>query len=588
MPKWIEYVLKKKPADEDMLMLEDAESKSNKRVSFSGIADWLIEKMKKNNLISGALRFKGSSSYAALPGKGAAENDYYYCTDGDGTHGPGYYAWNGSSWIWIGNNDKGIDKSLKVEGAAAEAAATGEAIASLKEDLDVLGGKYVGQKISFEDGIYINTETRKIQTQDYFSLSYPIKVLSGTSVTVITYCNSTLGTGLMDSEGNIRDVAQITTETTQALYSKTIDIPDWCSSIRISCVKSHKNDASYVVSSLFDYTQKRINENLEQINQLNKTTEKQGLMNPFAWENKSIQTQSGIKFSSNTRLCTVNFHTGLERVTCKEGYKVRIWCYKNNGSYIGAWDGKKIIKRDTELSDIIFSEIYKAGAEKFLIVILKDDGSVITQSEADSVTILFKSTIIKDQIEDSIDENQPLSMASGNLQESLLRKFTKKGTICGKYIFPKDIHSANGIYKLFTIASDILDIDVCLEKKVTSLQDSIPQDPVPVYNAGIVIKANGAEYARLTPDGWRKEIFLGEDAMSIRYKGNCNDDGNRDLRLKIDTDNITIYHKSGSNIANFTKSQYSTMKVLYEALSKSPSMAEFEILQFSSSEYHRM
>lgn len=138
MAKWIEYLLKKKPADEDMLMLEDAETHNNKRVSFSGIADWLIEKMKKNNLISGALRFKGSSAYAALPGKGAAENDYYYCTDGDGTHGPGYYAWNGSSWIWIGNNDKGIDKSLKVEGAAAEAAATGEAIASLKEDLVTL------------------------------------------------------------------------------------------------------------------------------------------------------------------------------------------------------------------------------------------------------------------------------------------------------------------------------------------------------------------------------------------------------------------------------------------------------------------
>lgn len=136
MAKWIEYLLKKKPADEDMLMLEDAETHNNKRVSFSGIADWLIEKMKKNNLISGALRFKGSSAYATLPGKGAAENDYYYCTDGDGTHGPGYYAWNGSSWIWIGNNDKGIDKSLKVEGAAAEAAATGEAVASLNEAIN--------------------------------------------------------------------------------------------------------------------------------------------------------------------------------------------------------------------------------------------------------------------------------------------------------------------------------------------------------------------------------------------------------------------------------------------------------------------
>lgn len=448
---------------------------------------------------------------------------------------------------------------------------------SLKEDIVQLDGTYVGQKISFEDGIYINT-IGGITKHERFSLSNPINVLSGTSVTINAYCRDTLGVGLLDSTGKIQNIIQVTKETNFAVYSKTIDIPDWCSSIRISCVLSYKNLTSYSVSSLFDYTQKRINENLEQINQLNKTTEKQGLMNPLAWENKSIQTQSGIKFVSNTRLCTVNFHTGLERVTCKEGYKVRIWCYKNNGSYIGAWDGKKIIKRDTNLSDIIFSEIYKAGAEKFLIVILKDDGAVITQSEADGVTVLFKSTIIKDQIEDSIDENQPLSMASGNLQESLLRKFTKKGTICGKYIFPKDIHSVNGVYKLFTIASDILGIDVCFEKKVTTVQDDVPQDPVPAYNAGIVIKANGAEYARLTPDGWRKEIFLGEDAMSIRFKGNCNDDGNRDIRLKIDTDNITIYHKSGSNIANFTKSQYSTMKALYEALSKSPSMAEFEIL----------
>lgn len=153
MAKWIEYLLKKKPADEDMLMLEDAESHNNKRVSFSGIADWLIEKMKKNNLISGALRFKGSSSYAALPGKGAAENDYYYCTDGDGTHGPGYYAWNGSSWIWIGSNDKGIDSTLQVEGAAAESAATGAAIASLKEEIGDVYGIVLGDStevVSYE------------------------------------------------------------------------------------------------------------------------------------------------------------------------------------------------------------------------------------------------------------------------------------------------------------------------------------------------------------------------------------------------------------------------------------------------------
>ena len=165
MAKWIEYLLKKKPADEDMLMLEDAETHNNKRVSFSGIADWLIEKMKKNNLISGALRFKGTAAYADLPGKGAAENDYYYCTDGDGTHGSGYYAWNGSSWIWIGNNDKGIDKSLKVEGAAAEAAATGEAIASLKEDISgLLEDSYEHVQETWCEGIQ-----RELYTTSIFS-----------------------------------------------------------------------------------------------------------------------------------------------------------------------------------------------------------------------------------------------------------------------------------------------------------------------------------------------------------------------------------------------------------------------------------
>lgn len=182
MAKWIEYLLKKKPADEDMLMLEDAESHNNKRVSFSGIADWLIEKMKKNNLISGALRFKGSSSYAALPGKGAAENDYYYCSDGDGTHGPGYYAWNGSSWIWIGNNDKGIDKSLKVEGAAAEAAATGEAIASLKEDIGNTGIDYVNYNITKD--FFVNVDD-VIVSSGGFGYSNLIAVNNGDEVHII-------------------------------------------------------------------------------------------------------------------------------------------------------------------------------------------------------------------------------------------------------------------------------------------------------------------------------------------------------------------------------------------------------------------
>lgn len=189
------------------------------------------------------------------------------------------------------------EQAQQIEQNKTDVASLKEETGSLKEDLDVLGGKYVGQKISFENGIYINAETRKIQTQDYFSLSYPIKVLSGTSVTVITYCNFALGTGLLDSEENIQDVVQITTETTQALYSKTIDIPDWCSSIRISCVKTHKSDVAYVVSSLFDYTQKRINESLERIDQL-----KEDLSNKITKFYASNQGETHITDSDNGKI----------------------------------------------------------------------------------------------------------------------------------------------------------------------------------------------------------------------------------------------------------------------------------------------
>lgn len=142
MPNWTDYTQKQQPSDNDFIMIEDVDANANKRLQFSGLADWIVEKLKKNNVISGALKFKGSSAYAALP-ESPEVNDYYYCPDGDETNGAGYYAWNGTVWIFIGNNDKGIDNTLTVEGAAADAKAVGDKFAkvneetnSLKEDLD--------------------------------------------------------------------------------------------------------------------------------------------------------------------------------------------------------------------------------------------------------------------------------------------------------------------------------------------------------------------------------------------------------------------------------------------------------------------
>lgn len=142
MPKWTEYTKKNQPSDNDIMMIEDKDANANKLLTFSGLSDWIIEKLKKNNIISGALKFKGSSAYASLP-TNPEQNDYYYSPDGNGTDGAGYYAWDGTAWIFIGNNDKGVDSTFTVEGAAADSKAVGDKFAkvdsetaSLKEDID--------------------------------------------------------------------------------------------------------------------------------------------------------------------------------------------------------------------------------------------------------------------------------------------------------------------------------------------------------------------------------------------------------------------------------------------------------------------
>lgn len=164
MPKWSEYTKKNQPSDNDIMMIEDKDANVNKLLTFSGLSDWIVEKLKKNNVISGALKFKGSSAYASLP-TNPEQNDYYYSPDGNGTDGAGYYAWDGTAWIFIGNNDKGVDSTFTVEGAAADSKAVGDKFAkvysetaSLKEDIGNQEDKLepiVKSKQDLKDAFYI-------------------------------------------------------------------------------------------------------------------------------------------------------------------------------------------------------------------------------------------------------------------------------------------------------------------------------------------------------------------------------------------------------------------------------------------------
>lgn len=197
MPNWTDYTKKQQPSDNDLMMIEDVDANVNKRLEFSGLADWMVEKLKKNNVISGALKFKGSSAYASLP-TNPEQNDYYYSPDGNGTDGAGYYAWDGTAWIFIGNNDKGVDSTFTVEGAAADSKAVGDKFAkvdsetsSLKEELDNLSLVKIGEnKCTNKNEVYGSTIYLPVyleKSKSYIIYNPTSEILKGCAINVVGY-----------------------------------------------------------------------------------------------------------------------------------------------------------------------------------------------------------------------------------------------------------------------------------------------------------------------------------------------------------------------------------------------------------------
>lgn len=87
---------------------------------------------------------KGNIAYASLPTIGNTVGWYYYCPDGDGTHGAGNYVWNGTSWYFGGTGDDGYNKLKEV------------LVYNILTD------------VSFLNGYYIDNATGAIQTLSAF------------------------------------------------------------------------------------------------------------------------------------------------------------------------------------------------------------------------------------------------------------------------------------------------------------------------------------------------------------------------------------------------------------------------------------
>ena len=256
MPKWSEYTKKNQPSDNDIMMIEDKDANVNKLLTFSGLSDWIIEKLKKNNVISGALKFKGSSAYASLP-TNPEQNDYYYSPDGNGTDGAGYYAWNGTAWIFIGNNDKGVDSTFTVEGAAADSKAVGDKFAkidsetaSLKEDIADLESELIetvygknlldiskctaNSYINSDTGIIEHDDRRKGYVTDLIPVKEGYKLVSSYYLNKVTHPYDMLSIAHYDANKNFIP-----------LFTTNIDIHEIPSGVAYVRCTIHKNLFNY-------------------------------------------------------------------------------------------------------------------------------------------------------------------------------------------------------------------------------------------------------------------------------------------------------------------------------------------------------
>ena len=81
---------------------------SQKEIDVSDLNRRMAQKANKDE-VTNVMTPKGTLAYASLPTSGNQVGWYYYCPDGDGTHGAGNYVWNGSSWYFGGTGDEGYN-----------------------------------------------------------------------------------------------------------------------------------------------------------------------------------------------------------------------------------------------------------------------------------------------------------------------------------------------------------------------------------------------------------------------------------------------------------------------------------------------
>ena len=124
----------------------------------------LAEKANKDE-VTNVMTPKGNIAYASLPMTGNSVGWYYYCPDGDGTHGAGNYVWNGTSWYFGGTGDEGYNLLKKDIGGLKSDKRFGK---NLYDKTKITTGYYIGKNGPIENATLFYSDLIKIEpNEDY-------------------------------------------------------------------------------------------------------------------------------------------------------------------------------------------------------------------------------------------------------------------------------------------------------------------------------------------------------------------------------------------------------------------------------------
>ena len=132
----------------------------------------LAEKVNKDE-VTNVMTPKGTLAYASLPTSGNQVGWYYYCPDGDGTHGAGNYVWNGTSWFFGGTGNEGYNllkkdlvKQVKIVNSESP----------IKE---IISLNIINRDAQFIDGYYYDINGNLVANASYYA-SYFVKIKPNT------------------------------------------------------------------------------------------------------------------------------------------------------------------------------------------------------------------------------------------------------------------------------------------------------------------------------------------------------------------------------------------------------------------------